>query len=154
MRRSASLIAVVAFCVASGSEGAVVAPSKASQLVTLRPGAACPGGLLLDTRVNADGTETPFSVPESQVLVLDHLAWTVNGIASPGNSAGVVLRIDAEIVWSDTVALTGPNGTTGHSVALPNISVTSGKTVCLGVGSGGTVNPNVSRLHGFLAKDR
>jgi hypothetical protein len=149
MRRSALLVVIVALGLGASAHAAVVAPSKASQLVTLRPTGGCPdGGVHFDTRVNADGTETAFSIPENQVLVLDHLAWQLGG------GAGVTLEIGSTIIWSDSVTLTAPNVTPiGNSVALPNIAVASGKIVCID-GGGGQVNTTITRLHGFLAKDK
>lgn len=56
-----------------------LAPSKASQLVTLVGGAACScfggTGVVFDTRVNGDGTIAPFAIPAKQVLVLDAWRW-------------------------------------------------------------------------------
>jgi hypothetical protein len=154
MHRSSLLAVIAVLGLVASAEGGVIAPSKPSQTVILKPGAACTAGFALDTRINDDGTTTPFSIPAKMVLIADFLTWTVSGSASPGNVCGVALRIDNQVVWADILNQSDSSGTCGHSVALPNIAVQSGKTLCLGVTTGGTVNFSLSRVHGFLIKDK
>jgi hypothetical protein len=65
-----------------------LAPTKASQLVTLTSsGAACPGvpvARVFDQRVQPDGTVSAFSIPSGQVLVLTGLDWR-QGSTAPAN---------------------------------------------------------------------
>lgn len=156
MRRSLVPVLLAVLGLVASAEGGVIAPSKPSQTVILRPGAACPsgGGFVLDTRINDDGTTSPFSIPDKSILIADFLTWTVNDAATPGSLCGVVVRIDGQTVWSDIVTQSNSAGGCGHSGALPNIAVQSGKPLCLSVGAGGTVNGNVTRLHGFITKDK
>ena len=153
--RGVALVVVVAVVGLAGlADGGVIAPSKPSQTVLLRPGAACPGGgLVLDTRIAPDGTTSAFTIPDKHVLVLDSVAWAIGDAVSPGNTCGMVVRVGATIAWSDVV-LSDSFGTCGRSITLPNIAVQSGTTLCVGVGSGGVVNSFVTRAHGFLVKDK
>lgn len=152
MRRS--IVVVVVLAVASVANAGVVAPSKPSQTVLLKPGAACGAGFALDTRINPDGTTAPFSIPDKQVLVLDSLTWVVLGSAVAGSLCGVTLRVDSQTIWSDTITQSNSFASCGQSAPLPSLVIGAGKTLCITVGTGGDVNAGVTRVHGFVTKSK
>jgi hypothetical protein len=149
--RVITFVALVVLFLAVQAQAAL-APSKASQLVTLVGGAACScfggTGVALDTRVNADGTTAPFSIPAKQVLVLDAWRWDEVS-ASP--VTGVFLCLGSSpgaAAWTSTATTT--MSIAFFDAALPAIPVKSGAAMCA-ASYGAT--PNVA-VHGFLASDR
>jgi hypothetical protein len=149
--RAVTVVAALVLCLAVPAQGAL-APSKASQLVTLVSGAACScfggTGVVLDTRVNADGRTAPFSIPAKQVLVLDAWRWDE---VFPGPVAAVFLCLGSSpgsTVW--TASTTTTASVAFFDAALPAIPVRSGAAICA-ASYGAT--PDVE-VHGFLAPDR
>jgi len=138
----------------------VVAPTKASELVTLRPSSAvpnCPDGsiaLAMDQRVNSDGTSSAFSIPAGKVLVLTDADWsTCDGMPSAN------LLVSAQVLSTtspfDSVyvarlfATASSNGCGGGNANLSGVAIKSGRTICIRANSS-----DQQRLHGFLASDR
>ncbi len=91
---------------------------------------------------------------DKQVLILDSITWTVNGVSSPGGLCSIVLRIDTQTIWQDVVTQSNPSGSCGATTSLPQLVIPSGKRLCVGVGAGGSVNANATRAHGFVTKKR
>lgn len=118
-----SMLIVSILTVASIADAGVIAPAKPSQTVVLKPGATCGAGAALDTRVNPDGTTAPFSIPDKQVLVLDSVTWVVLGAAVTGSLCGVVLRVDTEVIWADTLTQSNSYGSCGNTTPLPNLEI-------------------------------
>ncbi len=140
----------------SGAQAGPLVPTKPSQVVTLATsGLACPplgGGQVFDVRVGSDGSETPFSIPEGQVLVITGIDWSILLPASAGETVVAFLRTPpspsaAPIVWRDA-ALADADGRAGGSALIPNVVVKPGVPVCLFPGGA------IGNLHGFLAKDK
>lgn len=140
----------------ASAEAGVLAPSKPSDIRVLKLGDSCAalGTFALDTRVNGDGTTSPFSIPDKQALILDSVTWVVNGVATIGGLCSIVLRVGTQTIWHDVVTQSNPSGSCGATTPLLPLVVPAGSTVCIGVGAGGSVNANVTRAHGFLTKNK
>jgi hypothetical protein len=160
------LVLVILLCTLAAADdaAAVLAPSKASQLVTLAAGGGCPiVGHPTDTgftqRATSDGALVPFSIPAKQALLLTNIDVSITnqvvndnvgilivaGSNTPGTIvAGRVVAVPAGGVAS--VTFTPPNG----------IAVKSGTSLCMSVVNftrGGLV-PVFGIAHGFLAPDK
>lgn len=149
------LVPMIAMSVGSAN-AAALAPSKPSDVRVLELGAPCPalGTFALDTRVHGDGTTSPFSIPDKQALILDSVTWVVNGVATLGGLCGIVLRVGTQTIWQDIVTQSNPSGSCGATTPLPPLVIPAGSTLCIGVSAGGSVNANVTRVHGFLTKNK
>jgi hypothetical protein len=156
MQRIGFVTLVILGGLVSGAIAGPLAPTKPSQVVTLaNSGLACPllgGGQVFDVRVGSDGSETPFSIPDGQVLVITGIDWSVFLLPGlPGETVIAFLRTPpspsaAPTVWRGA-AVADANGRAGGTAVIPNVVVKPGVPVCLFPGgSAGT-------LHGFLAKD-
>jgi hypothetical protein len=140
----------------ASAEAGVLAPSKPSDIRVLKLGDQCAalGTFALDTRVSGDGTTSAFSIPDKQVLVLDSVTWVVNGVSTIGGLCSIVLRVGMQTIWSDVVTQSNPSGSCGATTPLPHLVIPAGNTICIGVGAGGSVNANVTRVQGFLTKNK
>ncbi len=95
-------LGVLMIAMAVGSlDAATLAPSKPSDIRVLELGEACAalGTFALDTRVNGDGTTSPFRIPDKQALILDSVTWVVNGVTTFGGLCGIVLRVGTQTIW-------------------------------------------------------
>ena len=129
------------------SQAGILAPKKASDLVTLTPsGAGCVSalGVLLDTRVAADGTTAPFTVPAGQVLVLTGME-AIHIFATGIEYAALITDTPTQVLIFDT-AIADNNDVA--NVSIPDVPVKVG--LCLQVGGSG----EGAIVHGFLAKDQ
>ncbi len=119
----------------------VLAPSKASQVVVLRQsgsGTVClpkGGGLDVDLRMAADGTNQPFVQPSDQALVITGIDWgTTGGSSDPASrshagkcsarvhygSSGRRRRGDSRIrTGSQRGCCAGPDGVRGRGRRHP-----------------------------------
>lgn len=102
-------------------------------------------GSTLTTRANPDGSNSPFSIPSGQVLVVTGMTWSA---LTSGDSGGFMsLCVDTNEVWLDT-AVAGSDGEIGRSLQLAPLVFKSGHELC----GGGNVGNKVL-LTGFLTKD-
>ena len=80
------------------------------------------------------------------------MAWVVNSSAA-GDLNGVYVAIDGGVgAWHD-VAIVGSGGSVAQNIALPNIPIKAGHSVCVLPAAAGFLNAGFTRIHGFLAKD-
>lgn len=149
------LVAVVATAAAASlATAGVLAPSKASDAVTLKWDGAtgCISGLVdASQRLLPDGSQSAFAIPEGRVLVVTSGHFTVSG-GDPGaivlpqlevNGAGVPIEV--------LVALDGGGRGYASFQVPPGIVIRSTNLrtrVLLGRGCA------FPTLHGFFAKDR
>lgn len=131
-----------------------LAPTKASQLVTLQASALDPAcgvaGKRFDTRVTSDGQfDVDFAIPPKQVLVLTGAEWAVFG-ANPSATNLVSLGTNGGASYFIGTAQADAGGTAGGSARFSH-TIRPGTTLC--ISSVGVSDLN-ARLHGFLAKDR
>ena len=141
--------------------GAVLTPSNASQVVTLRsnPFNTCDSGLgeVFDRRVAADGTSSAFSIPAGQVLVITDWSYSVitNSTANAGTSDVALLGVVGGTVIASSPFEFDSAGNAGKTEQVTAV-MKSGHQLCLSVFNGGgdyfAFSPNI--LHGFLAPDR
>ena len=107
-------------------------------------------GFALDTRLSADGTSVPFTVPPKKVLILDRVTWRgstdvetfvvfVSTPSGPGQ------------LWFVVPPAPNPGGILGTSTELPHLVVKSGSQVCAAVISGDLAGVDVA---GFLTSDK
>jgi hypothetical protein len=132
-------------------------------------GTCANGDSRLDTRVNADGTTTPFSIPSGMVLVITEAQGRVDDgtITDPGNGHNgqvVIYRSGPSSVAEISVDI-GPLGSVGlarNAFSAPphsfpsGVVVKSGTDICVGGLDLGTQTAQVGNgvLHGFLTKDK
>lgn len=151
---------IVAFMAVIGAsavaQAGALAPTKASQLVSLQasaPNPACGGiGSPFTNRVTSEGqVATGFAVPPKQVLVLTSIQWAVFGVDA---SATTFVILTANGNGSTTFFLgesqSDANGTAG-GIASFSHAIRPGTTIC--ISSAGATSVSAT-LHGFLAKDR
>lgn len=146
-------VGLVLFALLTPAE-AGLAPSKASQLVTLTAsGATCLSGLVkVNTQIHGDGTSAAFTIPAGMVLVITGAEWDATG-----GAGGVdTFFINLEGTGTSTVHVAaGPVGSTGlaggSSSFSSGIVVKPGTNICVGLNS---LNTPVPVIHGFLAKDK
>ena len=154
-------LAVPAVSLAAPAGAGVLAPSLPSQVVVLRQsgsGTVClpkGGGLDVDLRMAADGTNQPFVQPSDQALIITGIDWGTTG-GTAGQDAQVVIRlagptpVNAQLAFT-TGAVADAAGATVGSALVPNVVVAPGLTVCAGAG-GGTLSQLV--IHGFLTTNK
>jgi hypothetical protein len=151
-----TLTATVALMLAGPAWAGTVGAKKPSDEVTLKTGAPCPGfnGLTFDTRLNADGTTSPFTIPAGQVLILDHLSWLTNNAGAAGGIEAVDLYLSgsSEILWSVYSVRTTDLYAAGNP-PLPHIPIKSGSTLCIRP-EFTSLNAPYVHVHGFLTKDK
>jgi hypothetical protein len=129
-------------------------PSKASDLVTLVAfiTGTCPvAGFPFVTRILADGTPVPFTIPPKRVLVITGFEFTRSD-ATPGTTATALLSQQAPgevaaLLQADGVA-DASGSVAGSAFAAPGVAVRGGdKTLCI-------AGASAAVLRGFLAKDK
>jgi len=161
---SAALIAV-AFGTVSLAHAAPLAPTAASQLVTvLGTDTECAPGSdakLVDQQQNADGTSSPFVVPDKSVFVMTSYDFS---FFSGDDGDRQVQDVQLELVVFDATlthlsyvslrsALSDSRGSGSATVLLPSgFPMKAGTRLCFGFGnhSGG----GLVFVHGFFAKDK
>jgi hypothetical protein len=148
-------------CLLAVAQAGVLAPTKASQVLTVNASGltSCPSGgsssLAFDQVVLGDLSSFPaFTIPPGQVFVVTGLEWRIIG-APAGSTTGATLRLDGNstigMVFFDTMNA-GPDGGSGRAVAVPNVIVKPGITICLLIGGNGSAMSGL--LHGFFARDK
>ncbi len=149
-----TLLAV--FILAPGSAfGGALAPTKASQLVTLSgSGSTCLSGLKkMDTQAHGDGTTAAFTIPAGMVLIITGAEWD----ATAGGNAVDTFFINLEGTGTATVHVAaGPVGSGaglagGSTTFSSGIVVKPSTNICVGLNS---LNTPFAVIHGFLAKDK
>jgi hypothetical protein len=145
------------------ASAASLLPTKASQLVNVLPGAACPvtghpTALALDTQVAPDGTTTSFTIPAKQVFVITSVNWTIGALTTGRIAFGTLLLVTSStsVIPLLQAGSPSPADTAGFAAVASTIAnglvVRPGKTLCLDQnGPGGVGFGNVS---GFFAADK
>jgi hypothetical protein len=161
-RIGALVSAIVMTSFAQGAYAGPLAPTKASDTVTLLGGFSSPACISgssakqVDVRQKSDGTTGPFTVPPKSVFVITSYEFiTQSAIPSKNVVAGLAVA-DATLTGSSIVnlatALADSSGTAGGSVLLPSgFPVKSGARLCFQFVP--DTNGSVT-VHGFLAKDK
>jgi hypothetical protein len=151
------LTLLAAFILAPGSAfGGALAPSKASQLVTLQSGGTCLSGLKkINVQVHGDGTTTAFTIPAGMVLVITGAEWDAPFGAGGTDTFFINLEGAATFATVHVAAgQVGSNGLEGGSTTFSSgIVVKPGTDICAGLNSGNN-SFLFPVLHGFLAKDK
>jgi hypothetical protein len=150
--RAAFLLLLSALVASSAS---ALEPSRASDLVTLVANVegTCPiAGMPIDTRVLADGSQVPFTLPPKRVLVITGFEFVRSGLTAGAGTGAVVSQQPAGAVLASPLlqasGIAGSNGfVSGSAVAEPGIAVRGEAPLCLGGADAGIVR-------GFLAKDK
>lgn len=148
------LAAVGVLSAATLAQAGPLAPTRASQLVTLHSsvtGGACGAlGKSVDSRVMPDGSvEIGFAIPPKQVLVVTSLEWTVQG-ADPSEVSQVSLGASGARFFRGGALADGAGAAAGTANFFHVIR--AGTTICLT--SSSDIDGLEGTLHGFLAKDR
>jgi hypothetical protein len=145
-----------------GTSASVLAPRKASDLVTLRSsGQACGSSpwRRLDTRINANGTlSTPFVIPSGQVLIVTSVDWR-QGSTAGGNRHEEFYLFPSEenidVVFfpiAMAFAVGSGDGRAGVTTAVTGVAISAG-TPCWGVNNLTQLPSADVLVHGFLAAD-
>lgn len=154
----AGLLSAVLGATPESATSGPVAPTKPSQLVTLRnsSGNDCPfNGQAVDRQILPDGTLQPFTIPPKQVLVVTEINWGV--VFGPASQSAIVAvsvqgpsAMPSNAFFVDVVP-TDSAGAAGRTSQVANAIVRSGHTLCVDSVTDGTMTMNV---RGFLTKDR
>ncbi len=135
-----------------GALAGVLAPGKASDVVTLSNGPGDPcvvTGGALDFRVTKSGTLEPFSIPAKHVLVVTGIDFTT------GTTNATNVEVFVEKAPNTTqIFVTSVTGG-GGAAAIPNAIVGPGSSLCVQatLKAGGT-STIFAIAHGFLANDK
>lgn len=137
----------------------VLAPSKPSDLVTLRSnGAKCAPSpwLALNTRVNPDGTLSPFVIPAGQVLVVTSVDWRQGLGSATVHSEFFLFPSAANINVNYPIAMSvgagaGPTG--GGSFVVTGVVLPAG-TPCWGINDLSNLGSADALVHGFLTANQ
>jgi hypothetical protein len=141
------------------SAEAALAPSKASMLVTLRSSGATCGASpwkALDTRVNPDGTLSPFVIPEGRVLVVTSVDWR-QGLIAAGQHSEFFLFPSAtniSINYPIAQAVGAGAGPTGGGSFVVTGTVIGPGTPCWGINDLSNIGSADALVHGFLAPNK
>lgn len=116
-------------------------------------------GFAVNQQINADGSLSPFSIPEGYSLVITGYNW--HNYVSPG-----VIRHEGRLSIQNTAATTifadfrydsGSYSQGGHVTGISDMVVGSGVVLCYGLPTWDTASSirdmNVN-VHGYLAKDK
>ena len=166
MRRSLSMLAAgtglcAALATASVTHAAPLAPTVASQLVTVSGGPTeCgPGSAskIIDQRQNGDGTTSPFVIPAKTVFVITAFEYLFTGASASQNIYATLAVTDAGLTTSSIVSSpTAPSDSTGRgggTLQLPSgFAVKPGAKLCFTISTGN--NGIAGFVHGFFAKDK
>ena len=160
MKSLAAVAALIGLGLVSSAIAGPLAPSKPSQLVSLRNGGYyCGPGVtypMLNVQENGDGTETfPFAIPAGQVLIVQDVEITIDKTANTPVYISIGIG-DASSSPSDDLAAgagyTNPGGFTEFNFQFPNgVVIKPGKFLCI---SDPLAGVNAATAHGFLTKDR
>jgi hypothetical protein len=142
-------------------DGGVLAPEKASDLVTLIADSStpiCPATTVPHTfsdRLLPDGTRAPFTVPSGHVLVITSFDWVIEGSTQANNNVWTAVTFMGagtnNSLFSGAAA--DSIGRAAGSTIIPNGVVVGPSTVmCLDFVAG--ANDSFARVHGFLAEER
>jgi hypothetical protein len=167
MRISRFLILVLATGAATQVLAGPLAPSKPSDIVTLMPDAsdgangACNSvqQLRVDAVINtADGSLSPFTIPDKEVLVLTGGTWEDTSV---GGNVNVFLELSLKtantsiiIVATPAVRSDAAGVAAGAFTLEPGIVIKPGASLCASFNVAGTNATAFPRLTGFLAKDK
>jgi len=144
----------LALAAAAAPAGAVLGPTRASQVVTLISGPReCPLiGDSFDTQILPDGSMRPFSIPSGQVLVVTEVDWVVAG-ATPSTFAGfglmaLTLSNSPSTSFFRDGVLADRTGNARHAASVANAVVAPGAQLCIFRESTGDAS---ALVRGFLA---
>jgi len=166
MRIARFVTLVLAAAAATPVLAGPLAPSKPSDIVTLMPNAgdgsngACG---LQEQRVDAvisgaDGSLSPFTIPDKEVLVLTGGTW--EDVSVSGNvNVFLELRLKTAstnnfIVATPAVRSDAAGVVAGSFTLAPGIVIKPGASLCATLNVAGTNTVAFPRLTGFLAKDK
>jgi hypothetical protein len=160
--RSLSLVLLAAAFAAAPAVAGPLAPSKPSQLVTVRyletgcPLAAPDPGTTanaLDEMSTLEGLQQPFVIPPRQALVITSVNFTVVGEA--GDSFGmnlIAVNGTQRAVLAQALVKTEAEGVGSLTIPIPTgIAIREGNALCMVASAGGTPAGAVT---GFFAKDK
>ena len=166
MRLSHGLALVLAAAAVTPALAGPLAPSKPSDVVTLMPDASGANGacdLLQEQRVDAvintaDGSISPFTIPDKEVLVLTGGTWEKTSVAGNVN---VFLELSLRTASTENIIVATPAvrsdaaGVAAGAFTLePGIVIKPGASLCARFNVAGTNSSAFPRLTGFLAKDK
>jgi len=166
MRISRLLALVLTAVVVTPALAGPLAPSKSSDIVTLMPngadgsnGACNSVQLRVDGVINgADGSLSPFTIPDKQVLVLTGGTWEDVSVAANVNVfLELILRTASTnnlIVSTPAVRSDAAGVVAGAFTLEPGIVIKPGVSLCASENVAGTNAIVFPRLTGFLAKDK
>jgi hypothetical protein len=142
-----------------------LAPTKGSQLVTVSAGGGCaipghPNAAGFATRVTADGTLVPFTIPPKQILVLTDVV-----VSTTFQTSGHVFLVNVLVgnaaggnAVTGRIVTSAASGAFDTTFAPPNgIVVKSGSNVCIEAGDfafPGAFVGTYAFAHGYLAADK
>ena len=145
-----------------------LAPSKPSDIVTLMPDASGANGACatapqeqrVDALINtADGSLSPFTIPDKEVLVLTGGTWEDLSAAANVNvflelSLRTAAPTSINIVATPAVRSDAAGVAAGSFTLEPGIVIKPGASLCASFNEAGTNTLAFPRLTGFLAKDK
>jgi hypothetical protein len=149
---------VAATSARAGAPATPLAPSKASQLVSLLAPAdappTCPSLGIPFQQLGMNGVRTPFEIPPSTVLIITAIHFSVfQGSPSTNSSATITSEMAGDefrLPLAVGTALLDARGEGGGMILIPTgVRVPAGRTVCILPGGGLTG----ALLFGFLAPD-
>ena len=164
MRTSIALLFPLLLLAAAPTVAGTLAPTRASDVVTLVASYDPPGcpqggtGAVFDRVLTAEGEYLPITIPQKRVLVLTSIRWLAIGPAN--EDVSLSLRPGPETAGFTGITLAGArtdaNGrASGEAKLEPGLVVRNLANLCVRVstGSGVTTPGNISAV-GFFAKDR
>ena len=167
MRISRLLALVLTAVVVTPALAGPLAPSKPSDIVTLMPDGSGANGACglatqeqrVDAVINgADGSLSPFTIPDKEVLVLTGGTWAD---VSAGGNVNVFLELSLKTASTSNLIVATPAvrsdaaGVVAGSFTLePGIVIKPGASLCASLIVAGTNTLAFPRLTGFLAKDK
>jgi hypothetical protein len=168
MRISRFATLVLAVAAATPVLAGPLAPSKPSDIVTLVPDASGANGACgpasqqqrVDAVINgADGSISPFTIPDKEVLVLTGGTWEDTSVAANVNvflelSLRTATPTSNIIVATPAVRSDAAGVVAGSFTLEPGIVIKPGVSLCASLNVAGTNTIAFPRLTGFLAKDK
>jgi hypothetical protein len=167
MRISRLLALVLTAVVLTPALAGPLAPSKPSDIVTLMPDASGANGACglatqqqrVEAVINgADGSISPFTIPDKEVLVLTGGTWED---VTAGANVNVFLELSLRTASTNNLLAATPAirsdaaGFAAGSFTLePGIVIKPGVSLCASFNVDGTNTLAFPRLTGFLAKDK
>ena len=132
------------------AHAAVMGPKSPSAVRTLTNDTAAPEacptgpGSIIDVQVNADGTVSPFTIPDGEVLIIT--GWQFAEGETP-SEATLYISAPTPVGFSTSQGVTSDS----HVQLSPGVVVKSGSTLCFFSDSSTTVIVNV---YGYVTKDK